>query len=77
MTPDRGQAKDRLEDAAELLESLDRSSNLKLRWLSKILFVENSAEDLELRKTLVEDGMGWFPFFAKRWVRSAVGLRLT
>ena len=77
MTPDRGQAKDRLEDAAKRLEFLDRSSSLKLRWLSKVLFSKDSVEDLALRKTLVENGMGWFPFFARRWVRSAVGLRLT
>jgi DNA-binding SARP family transcriptional activator/tetratricopeptide (TPR) repeat protein len=75
MTPDRGQAKDRLEGASELLQSLDRPSNLKLRWLSKVLFVQDSEEDLELRKTLIENGMGWFPFFARRWVRSAVGFR--
>jgi len=76
MTSDRDQARNRLVHAAERLEFLDRSSSLKLRWLSTVLFSKESTEDTELKRTLVEIELGWFPFFVRRWVRSAVGLRL-
>ena len=77
MTREPGEAKHRLESAAEKLQDLDKSSYLKLLWLSKIVNAKESGEDLELKRVLVENRMGWFPFFARRWVRSAVGLRLT
>jgi DNA-binding SARP family transcriptional activator len=76
MTSDRDQARNRLVHAAERLSFLDKSSSLKLRWLSTVLFCRDSTEDTELRRTLVENELGWFPFFVKRWVRSAVGIRL-
>ena len=77
MTREPSEAKHRLELAAEKLQDLDKSSYLKLLWLSKIVNAKESGEDLELKRVLVENRMGWFPFFARRWVRSAVGLRLT
>ena len=77
MTRERAEAKYRLEQAAERLQDLDKSSHLKLLWLSRIVNAKDAGEDLELKKVLVENRMGWFPFFARRWVRSAVGLRLT
>jgi DNA-binding SARP family transcriptional activator len=77
MTREREEATPRLESAAEKLKDLDKSSYLKLLWLSRIVNAKDLGEDLELKRALVENRMGWFPFFARRWVRSAVGLRIT
>jgi len=75
MNPARNQASARLLDAVERLQNLDRPSSLKLRWLNEILFSTSMTEDTELRGELRECGMNWFPFFARRWVRSGVSLR--
>lgn len=77
MTSDREHARDRLEHAAERLAFLDRSSSLKLSWLGKVLFSKDCLGEAELKRTLIESDLGWFPFFAKRWARSAVGLQLS
>jgi len=76
MNPDRDVGQSRLLNATEEARDLDRSSYLKLKWLSGTLFGPEPSSESALRKELMDSEMGWFAYFSRRWKRSAVGLRL-
>lgn len=66
-----------LEEAVNREESSDRSSYLKLLWLRVLAArypVTDKVDDDSERvlRELREAGMGWFGYFSKRWVRTAM-----
>ena len=77
MNADRDVGQSQLMNAVRLSRDLDRSSYLKLRWLAGTLFRPEPSSDSALRQELVSTGMGWFTYFARRWKRSAIQVRLT
>ena len=60
--------------AADRFYTLDKPSSLKLAWLSKAMYLRGDDVDPGLKNELIDNGLGWFPFFVRRWMRAAVNV---
>ena len=62
---------DVLVEAAAAEESKDVPGHLKLLMLDSILYRQSEADFVERSSRLRQEGMSWFPHFARRWHRMA------
>jgi DNA-binding SARP family transcriptional activator len=70
------EVRDRLVRVADSQEPVDRVGFLKLQWLATMLLPSSRTEVEEMRRELVEAGLGWFLYFSDRWRRLADGCSL-